>query len=111
MHLVAVVLVVQLPLCHHVAVDVAALRVLDPLLQLVHVDEAVRIFVDFVHNQTACTHNQTRPDETRRDEQETDRDMCVSQRRSQIMRIMDGKCAILSANYVSRKLYGTYTHV
>lgn len=53
MQLVAGVQVVHLPLGADIPVNVAALRVLDPRLQLVQIDEAVRVFVDLVHNHAA----------------------------------------------------------
>lgn len=54
MDCIAVILVVHLPLCCHITFDVTPLRVLDPRLQLVQIDKAIRILVDFGHNNSAC---------------------------------------------------------
>lgn len=65
MDFVAAVLVVHLPLCVHIAFDVAPLRVLDPRLQFVQIDEAIRILVDFVRNHAAARSSSSMMDGTK----------------------------------------------
>lgn len=52
MQLLAVVLVVARPLRLHVVVDVAPLRVFDPGLQFVQINEAILVHVNLVDDHT-----------------------------------------------------------